>query len=145
MRFSPDGRTALSGSDDKTLKLWDLATGKEIRTFTGHTNSVYSVAFSPDGRTALSGSDDKTLKLWDLATGKEIRTFTGHTSMVYSVAFSPDGRTALSGSDDKTLKLWDLATRARRSGPSPGIRTLSIRLPFPPMAAPPCPAAATKH
>src|SRR5262249_51857729 len=68
--FSPDGRTALSGSNDKTLKLWEVATGIELRTFTGHSASVTSVAFSPDGRTALSGSggNDGTLKLWDVAT-----------------------------------------------------------------------------
>jgi eukaryotic-like serine/threonine-protein kinase len=108
--FSPDGHTALSASRDKTLKLWDLATGQEIRSFTGHTNGIHSVAFSPDGHTALSASDDKTLKLWDVATGQEIRTFRGHTDYVYSVAFSPDGRTALSGSFDHTLKLWDIAT-----------------------------------
>jgi hypothetical protein len=107
--FSPDGRTALSGSDDWTLKLWDVATGKEIHTFAEeHSKPVRSVAFSPAGRSALSGSDDKTLKLWDVATGKELRGFTGHTAAVTSVAYSPDGRTALSGSGDKTLKLWDL-------------------------------------
>jgi WD40 repeat protein len=64
--FSPDGHTALSGSYDKTLKLWEVPTGKELRTFTGHADQVLSVAFSPDGRTALSGSTDKTLKLWDM-------------------------------------------------------------------------------
>jgi len=68
--FSPDGRSALSGSWDKTLKLWDVATGKETRTFSGHTGGVRSVAFSPDGRSALSGSADKTLKLWDLTAGR---------------------------------------------------------------------------
>jgi WD domain, G-beta repeat len=62
--FSPDGITALSGSDDNTLKLWNVATGQETRTFAGHTEAVMSVAFSPDGITALSGSDDNTLKLW---------------------------------------------------------------------------------
>jgi WD40 repeat protein len=110
LAFSPEGRTALSGSYDRTLKLWDVATGKEVRTFAGHTSMVWSVAFSPDGRTALSGSHDETLKLWDVATGSEIRTFAGHTKTVSSVAFFPDGQSALSGSDDHTLKLWGLAT-----------------------------------
>jgi WD40 repeat protein len=106
--FSPNGAMALSGSDDRTLKVWDVATGEEFRTFGAHSNAVRSVAFSPDGRTALSGSSDKTLKLWDATSGKTLRTFTGHSDIVHSVAFSPDGRTALSGSSDKTLKLWDL-------------------------------------
>src|SRR5262249_55336490 len=125
--FAPDGRTALSGGHDKALRLWDLATGKEIRTFTGHSGYINSVAYSPDGRTALSGGRDKALRLWDLATGKEIRTFAGNFAAVSSVAFAPDGRTALSasfrsdtpsGEDDTTsyavfmttLKLWDVAT-----------------------------------
>ena len=108
--FSPDGRYALSGSNDKTLKLWDVNTGSAIRTFTGHSNQVRSVAFSPDGRYALSGSNDNTLKLWDVNTGSAIRTFTGHSDYVLSVAFSPDGRYALSGSSDNTLKLWDVNT-----------------------------------
>ncbi|CAI2716970.1 caspase family protein [Nitrospina watsonii] len=108
--FSPDGRYALSGSWDATLKLWEIATGKEVRTFTGHTYLVTSVAFSPDGRYALSGSVDYTLKLWEVETGKEVRTFRGHKHGVTSVAFSPDGRYALSGSWDETLKLWEVAT-----------------------------------
>jgi hypothetical protein len=100
----------LSGSWDDTLKLWDVETGREIRTFTGHTNGVYSVDFSPDGKRALSGSGDYTLKLWDVETGREIRTFTGHSPWVYAVAFSSDGKRALSGSKDYTLKLWDVET-----------------------------------
>jgi tetratricopeptide (TPR) repeat protein len=111
--FSPDGRAAVSGSLDKTLKLWDLATGKEIRTLRGHPDYVNSVAISFDGRTALSGSWDKTLKLWDLASGKEIRTLQGHTGPVTSVAISPDGRTVLSGSEDKTVRIWDFGRAAR--------------------------------
>jgi RNA polymerase sigma factor (sigma-70 family) len=108
--ISPDGKNALSGSDDNTLKLWNLKSGTELRTFIGHTRAVTSVAFSPDRKTALSGSADRTLKLWDLANGQAIRTLTGHTEGVNAVAFSPDGRTALSGSDDKTLKAWDIST-----------------------------------
>jgi WD40 repeat protein len=119
--FSPDGKRALSASEDKTLKLWDLAAKKEIRTLKGHQAEVYAAAFSPDGRFALSGSEDKTVRLWDVTTGKEICTFTGHDTAVYAVAFSPDGRFALSGGADGTLKLWDVAAlrevRERRSVP----------------------------
>ncbi len=108
--LSANGRTALSGSEDKTLMLWDVVTGKPLHRFVGHAGEVHSVVFSPDGRTALSGSEDQTLILWDLSTGQIIRHFVGHAGEVHSVAFSPDGRTALSGSEDQTLILWDLAT-----------------------------------
>jgi serine/threonine protein kinase len=107
-----DGRRALSGSTDKTLKLWDLETGQCLRTLTGHKAGVNAVALSGDGRRALSGGTSKTpLKLWDLATRKKcLRTLTGHTAEVTAVALSGDGRRALSGGRDHTLKLWDLET-----------------------------------
>jgi WD40 repeat protein len=114
--FSPDGRTALSGSADHTLKLWDVATGKLVRTLEGHSDEVTSVAFSPDGRTVLSGSWDHTLKLWDAATGKLVRTFERHSLGVTSVAFSPDGRSVLSGSVDN---LSNYGTRPQASWCSP--------------------------
>ncbi|MEG4188954.1 WD40 repeat domain-containing protein, partial [Microcoleus sp. Pol17_C1] len=108
--FSPDGKTLASASIDKTIKLWDVTTGKQIRTLQGHSDVVWSVSFSPDGKTLASASDDKTIKLWDVTTGKQIRTLQGHSYRVTSVSFSPDGKTLASGSIDKTIKLWDVTT-----------------------------------
>lgn len=107
---TPDGRHAVSASHDHTLKLWDLASGKEVRTFAGHAGGVNAVAVTLDGRYAISGSTDNTLKLWELASGQEVRTFAGHKGGVNAVAVTPNGRYALSASDDYTLKLWELAT-----------------------------------
>ena len=93
--FSPNGQYVLSGSGDKTLKLWEVASGRLIRTFEGHSRAVNSVAFSPDGRYALSGSDDKTLKLWDVSSGRKIRTFKGQPAGNHQVRW--DASSAASG------------------------------------------------
>jgi TIR domain/WD domain, G-beta repeat len=103
--FLPDGRTALSNG--WSLKLWDVATGKELRSFAVKGDWNYSVAVSHDGRTALSGGESNTLTVWDIATGEMIRTFAAQSS-AHSVAISPDGRFALSGSS--LLESWELAT-----------------------------------
>jgi WD40 repeat protein len=107
--FSPDGAHVLTGSADKTMALWEVASGRQVRVFNGHGDDVKSVAFSADGTRALSGSWDRTMRLWDVETGRELQRFTGHTESINSVALSGDGRHALSGAGtiDITCRLWD--------------------------------------
>jgi WD40 repeat protein len=112
--FSPDGKTVASGSYDKTVRLWDAATGEERQKLEGHDEIVTAVAFSPDGKTVATGSDNKTVRLWDAATGEERQKLEGHDSHVTAVAFSPDGKTVASGSYDQTVRLWDAATCEER-------------------------------
>jgi serine/threonine protein kinase len=108
--ISPDGQTLVSGSEDDTIKVWNLNTGEEIYTINEHSDDVFSVAISPDGQTFVSGSGDETIKIWKFATGEEINTITEHSSAVFSVAISPDSQFIVSGSHDKTVKVWKLST-----------------------------------
>jgi len=105
-----NGTRMLSGSDDKTLKLWNVDTGRCLRTFSGHKDSIFSVDLSKDGRWALSGSADGTLKLWDVTSGNCVRTFEGHRGIVFSVRLNPDGSQAISAGQDHTIKIWDLVS-----------------------------------
>ncbi|HJZ46056.1 MAG TPA: protein kinase [Roseiflexaceae bacterium] len=108
--FSPDGKTAVSGSRDDTLILWNLATGEQIHTFKGHTDDVKDIALSPDGKSVISASTDGTLILWDVASGQPIRQFKDDGVEFKGVAFSPDGKMVLSGSANTSVILWDVAT-----------------------------------
>jgi GTPase SAR1 family protein len=108
--ITSDGKTIISSSYDRTLKVWDLASGQCQATFPSHFADVNDSIITPDGATAISTSDDKTLKVWDLATGHCLATFGGHIELVGRVAIALDGNTIVSSSNDKTLRVWDLST-----------------------------------
>ncbi|MBW2663375.1 MAG: PDZ domain-containing protein, partial [Deltaproteobacteria bacterium] len=105
--FSPDGKYIASASQDKTVKLWSVASGECLKTFTGHTNILKSLSFSPDGKYIASGDYDRKIKLWEIETGDCIQTLNDQQSFA---SFSPGGKYIASASQDKTIKLWEVET-----------------------------------
>ncbi|HEX7313870.1 MAG TPA: PQQ-binding-like beta-propeller repeat protein [Pyrinomonadaceae bacterium] len=108
--FSPDRRWFAASGKDRTVRVWEIRTGRKVRTLAGHAGWVTSLAFSPDARLLASASHDGGVKLWDNETGLEERTLNAHTESVNAVAFSPDGKSIATASNDATVKLWDVAT-----------------------------------
>jgi len=115
VEFSADGQLLLSGGEDNTVRVWDVATRKPLKVIRGHGGQVRSCRFAPDGRHVLSGSHDHQAKIWDLAGYEEVRVFRGrvlegHTDAILGAAFSPDGRQIITASRDRTAKTWDFRT-----------------------------------
>ena len=110
--YSPDGGLAVAGSYDGSIAVWDVVTGRAIRTMVGHKDLVHSLDFSPNGKLLVSGSKDKTIRLWEVATGRELRNLAIHSASVFGVTFSPDGTTFASVSADGSIRIWDAVLEA---------------------------------
>src|SRR5262249_19738007 len=118
LSISPDGKTIASGAwqggRDTLVRLWDVKTGKNGRSLTGHTGAVGAVAFLSTGRHLLSGGNDRVIRLWDVDKGKEVRQFTGHPGGLHHLAVSSDGKTMVSCCAGSTwLFVWDVDTGKR--------------------------------
>jgi len=105
--YSPDGRRLATASSDKTAKVWDAQSGKELLTLHGHSGGVLRVAFSPDGKRLATAGNDGAAKVWDAWSGQELLTLGGHSGGVLGVAFSPDGKRLATAGNDGSAKVWD--------------------------------------
>jgi WD40 repeat protein/serine/threonine protein kinase/TPR repeat protein len=108
--FSPDGRRIITASDDKTARIWDATTGREILRLSGHSDRVLFASFSPDNRHIVTASADNTARIWDATSGQQSLVLIGHTRRLMSATFSPDGRQILTASRDNTARIWDATT-----------------------------------
>lgn len=108
--LSGDGRLVASGSDDKTVRIWNTMNGRKLHALAGHAGVVLSVSLSEDGQLLASGGEDQTIKLWDVSTGVLRQTLEGHTGVVYALALSQDGQMLVSGGSDLTVRIWDVSS-----------------------------------
>lgn len=108
--FMADSQQLVTGSEDQTVRLWNIPTGECLRLFEGHQRYVFAVAVHPQAAQIASGSNDQTIRLWDVNTGECLQVLEGHQGWVQAIAFGPDGALLASGSTDQTVKLWDVNT-----------------------------------
>jgi WD40 repeat protein len=109
MDLSPDSKLIATGGYDSRVRIYSVADGALLQTFSGHQGAVWTVAFSPDGKRVASSGDDAVIRIWDIEKGIEVKKLTGHKRTIWSVKFSPDGNYLASGSFDYSFRIWDLS------------------------------------
>ena len=110
--WSPDGACIATGSSDRTVRIWNAASGKLLRTLQGHSQAVRSVSWSADSKSLASGADDDVVRIWDAGSGEQLRALEGYYNFVNFVSWSADGRSLACGSEN-TLRIWDAASGKR--------------------------------
>ena len=109
--FSPDGLTLASGGVDRLVRMWDIETGRLLRSLSGHTSDIRAIVFTPDGQTLATGSEDRTIRLWNPKTGEPLKLlFSRYDHNVVSLSLSPDGLMLARGSHNKDIKIWEITT-----------------------------------
>lgn len=109
--YAPDGQTIVSGGVDRYVRVWDIETGRLLRSLRGHTADIRALVFTPDGQTLASGSEDRTIRLWNPKTGEPTKLlFTRYDHNVCSLSLSPDGLMLARGSHNKDIKIWEVTT-----------------------------------
>jgi WD40 repeat protein len=106
-RFSRDGHRVVTASADKTARIWDAQSGREVAILEGHSHRVWRAAFSDDGKRVVTASLDKSARVWDAQTGKQLAVLNGHREMVWTAAFNPNGSRVLTTARDSTTRIWD--------------------------------------
>jgi hypothetical protein len=120
LSFSPDSQMLASAGDDRTVRLWNLATGEEVACLKGHTDAIWTLAFAPDGKAVATCSRDGTVKLWNLAVRTEAATLKGHQGQVAAVAFAPDGNLLATAGTDGKIRLWRASPFSETDAPGNG-------------------------
>jgi WD40 repeat protein len=119
--WSPSGDRLATASYDRTVRVWDVASGTVVAVLCGHEDAVWGVAWSPSGDQLVSGAHDRTVRVWDVASGSQVTVLRGHEDAVWGVDWAPDGRIA-SASDDRTMRIWP-------APPGDGSEVITLGLP----------------
>ena len=143
--LSPDGKRLATASSDKTAKVWDLDSGAEVMTLSGHSDEVFAAVFSPDGTRLATSAADRSVKFWDARTGEELLTFKGQSDRYVNVAFSPDGTRLVSARANR-VTIWN-APAGRKTALLRGHSELVLRQNSAPTAleSPPRPATDSQN